>query len=93
MDEVLQDSKRPISEIIEAARKFYDIDQLPDNLNDSINLVAEDIWDKLYDHRMTPWNHLMAVDIDTDIISDEEAQSIIRSIEAERGRIIVPEAS
>lgn len=93
LDEVLLDPKRPISEIIETARKFYDIEHLPENLGSSINHAAAEIWDALYDHRMKPWNELMAVDIDTDLISDEEAQSIIRDIEARHGRIIVPEAS
>lgn len=42
---------------------------------------------------LTPWDVLMAVEIDIDTISNEEAQSIMDAIERQHGRIIVPETS
>ena len=42
---------------------------------------------------LTPWDVLMAVEIDIDTISNEEAQSIMDAIERQHGRIIVPDVS
>ena len=70
--------------------QFYEVDTLND-LDDLIDKTESDIWNPVFEQRLTPWDRLMALDIDTNTTSDEEAQVIIRSIEAEYSLIVQPE--
>ena len=56
-------------------------------------MLIDELFKPYYEHHMTPWDHLLAVDIDTETISDDEKLTIVRDIERKFGQIIAPEAS
>lgn len=91
LDEALQSKLFEVQPVIDKARRFFSIDQLPPDIPAAVDKVVDELWNPLYEHRyLTPWDRLMAVDIDTETTTDDEAQAIIRDIEAKYGSIVPP---
>ena len=81
-----------IDDLIPEAMQNFNIDGLH---CEKPGELIQYLWDKLYEHRMTPWDHLRAetMDIDTSSLSDEDGLAIWRDIEAKYGKIVIPEES
>ena len=70
-------------------QKTFGIETLPDNLNDVIAKLCDEIYMPVYrlQFPLTANDYLMKVDIDIDNITDIEMQHIIHDIETQHGII------
>ena len=75
----------PVDQLVADAQRFFAIHRPVDLAG--VGIVCDDLFNALYDARLTPADRLRIANIDPDTTSDDEAAAIIRDIEARYGPI------